>query len=93
MTVLHDIEMKSISEMKNFPIDKSNMLKDQKIMFIGTSTAVQWLRLRASAAGGMGLIPGQGNQDPAIKKKKKKYVQIESFILKFKDVPLCCMLL
>ena len=27
---------------------------------IGTSLAVQWLRLCASNAGGMGLIPGQG---------------------------------
>ena len=28
--------------------------------FIGTSLAVQWLRLCASTAGGMGSIPGQG---------------------------------
>ena len=27
---------------------------------IGTSLAVQWLRLRTSNAGGMGSIPGQG---------------------------------
>ena len=28
----------------------------------GTSLAVQWLRLCASTAGGMGLIPGQGTK-------------------------------
>ena len=28
--------------------------------FIGTSLEVQWLRLCASTAGGMGSIPGQG---------------------------------
>ena len=27
----------------------------------GTSLDVQWLRLRASSAGGVGLIPGPGN--------------------------------
>ena len=30
----------------------------------GTSLAVQWLRLRASHAGGMGLIPGQETKIP-----------------------------
>ena len=30
----------------------------------GTSLAVQWLRLHASIAGGMGLIPGQGTKIP-----------------------------
>ena len=28
----------------------------------GTSLVVQWLRLRASTAGGMGSIPGQGTK-------------------------------
>ena len=43
----------------------------------GTSLAVQWLRLHASTAGGMGSIPGQGTKFPtcmlrgAAKKKKK----------------------
>ena len=31
---------------------------------LGTSQAVQWLRLHASNAGGMGLIPGQGTKIP-----------------------------
>ena len=31
---------------------------------MGTSLAVQWLRLRASTAGGMGSIPGQGTKIP-----------------------------
>ena len=30
----------------------------------GTSLAVQWLRLRASTAGSMSLIPGQGTKIP-----------------------------
>ena len=30
----------------------------------GTSLAVQWLRLRAPSAGGMGLIPGWGTKIP-----------------------------
>ena len=47
--------------------------------FIGTSLAVQWLRLCASTAGGMGSIPGQGPKilhasvtPSQIKGKKKK---------------------
>ena len=31
---------------------------------IGPSLAVQWLGLRASTAGGTGLIPGQGTKIP-----------------------------
>ena len=30
----------------------------------GTSLVVQWLRLQASRAGGMGPIPGQGTKVP-----------------------------
>ena len=30
----------------------------------GTSLVVQWLRLHASTAGGMGLIPGQATNSP-----------------------------
>ena len=41
-----------------------------------TSLVVQWLRLRASTAGGTGLIPGRGTKIPHAaqrgKKKKKK---------------------
>ena len=45
---------------------------------------VQWLRLCASTAGGMGSIPGQGTQDPAccsvrLKKKKKTGDSIYNF--------------
>ena len=46
---------------------------------LGTSLAVQWLRLCASSAGGVGSIPGQGTKIPhavlcsqKIKLKKKK---------------------
>ena len=31
-----------------------------EIKFVGTSLVVQWLRLRAPNAGGLGSIPGQG---------------------------------
>ena len=48
-----------------------------------TSLVVQWLRLSASTAGGMGLIPGQGTKipyatwhNPKKKKKKKKTVEV-----------------
>ena len=33
-----------------------------KINFVGTSLVVQWLRLCAPNAGGLGLIPGQGTR-------------------------------
>ena len=45
---------------------------------MGTSLAVQWLRFRASSAGGAGSIPGLGTKIPhaarpkKLKKKKKK---------------------
>ena len=42
--------------------------------------AVQWLRLRASCAGGTGLIPGQGTKIPhAMQQKKKKKKKKELF--------------
>ena len=36
------------------------MLKKKKMKTQETSLVVQWLRLHASNAGGLGLIPGQG---------------------------------
>ena len=44
-------------------------------IYCGTSLAVQWLRLCASNAGGMGSIPSQGTKIPhaAQQKKKKKH--------------------
>ena len=45
-------------------------------LYYRISLAVQWLRLRASTAGGSGSIPGQGPKVPHAKgqsqKKKKK---------------------
>ena len=46
---------------------------------MGTSLAVQWLRLHASDAGGAGSIPGQGTKIPHAarrgqKKKEKKII-------------------
>ena len=40
-----------------------NILNKIKII-VGTSLAVQWLRLRASNAGVAGSIPGQGTKIP-----------------------------
>ena len=64
----------------------SNNIKD---CFRGTSLAVQWLRqlrLWASTAEGMGLIPGQGTKIPHAvqggKKKKKKKVSLRNFLKK-----------
>ena len=39
---------------------------------MGTSLAVQWLRLCASSAGGMGSIPGQGTKIPHATQRGKK---------------------
>ena len=35
-----------------------------KIRNLGASLAIQWLRLHAPTAEGMGLIPGQGPKNP-----------------------------
>ena len=55
-----------------------------KISPFGTFLVVQWLRLPASTAGGMGSIPGPGTKIPHAtwrsQKKKKK------FPLKFSDI-------
>ena len=48
----------------------------------GTSLAVQWLRLQASTAGGVGSIPGWGNKimhDVWCGKKKKKKINTPCF--------------
>ena len=61
---------------ENFPNSVKNMnINIQQ----GTSLAVQWLRLCASTAGGMGSIPGQGTKIPHAvwcsqkKKLREKY--------------------
>ena len=36
--------------------------KGFKMLMSGTSLVVQWLRLRAASAGGLGSIPGQGTR-------------------------------
>ena len=41
-------------------------------MSAGTSLAVQWLRLRASTAGGTGSTPGRGTKIPHARRPKKK---------------------
>ena len=51
----------------------------------GTSLAVQWLRLRTSAAGGAGSIPGRGTKIPHAtqhgqkKRKKERSVMCKEF--------------
>ena len=81
--------------MDNFVSDKRKSCKRQKFtqcmvctknQGIGTSMAVQWLRLHASRAGGAGSIPGWGSRilhavqcsQNVIKKKKKK--ELEDYI-------------
>ena len=54
-----------------------SMLSAFKKYSSGTSLAVQWLALRASSAGGAGLIPGWGTRIPHVargSKKKKKSI-------------------
>ena len=49
--------------------------------YVGTSLAVQWLGLRASTAGGVGLIPGRGAKiSHAVQRgRKKNYSVIYSY--------------
>ena len=55
---LHSIEFKLL-EIRN----KVKTVKEKKSK-LGTSPVVQWLRLWASTAGGMGSIPGWGTKVP-----------------------------
>ena len=73
MITLHNIEMKSISEVKYFFIDRSSKLKDQKIVL-----SFQCLRLHGATAGDTGLLPCQGTKMP-----QEKNVQTEPFFIKF----------
>ena len=47
------------------------MLLEDRIV-VGTSLVVQWLRLGASTAGGMGSIPGQGTKIPHASRRSQK---------------------
>ena len=49
----------------------SRKSQTQKVTF-GTSLAVQWLRLHAPSAGGMGSIPDQGTKIPHATWPKKR---------------------
>ena len=59
---------------------------------VGSSLAVQWLRLHASTARGMGLIPGQGAKIPhtmwhgQLKKKKVQLPRVHHAVRKPKLV-------
>ena len=44
-----------------------------------TSLVVQWLRLRASTAGGLGSIPGQGTKTPHAACHRKKKITLWSW--------------
>ena len=54
-----------------------NRIPQWRILCVGAFLAIQWLRLRTSKAGAMGLIPGQGTEIPLatqcgkIEKKKR----------------------
>ena len=55
-------------------------------LYYRISLAVQWLRLRASTAGGSGSIPGQGPKVPhakgqSQKKKKNPTAVITAFLI------------
>ena len=56
-------------------IDKYNCIH---LKCIGTSLAVQWLKLWASSAGVTGLIPGQGANNPHAMQHDQKTSQINS---------------
>ena len=45
-------------------LEKTNQQTKKTPTKTTTSLAVQWLRLQASVAGGMGSIPGQGTKIP-----------------------------
>ena len=49
---------------------------------MGTSLAIQWLRLSASTAEGMDSIPGQETKMPHSVAKKKKTTNMDVGILK-----------
>ena len=50
------------------------MLTSNLKFMLGNSLAVQWLRLRASTAGGMGSIPGRGIKILHVVRPKKEKV-------------------
>ena len=68
------------------------LLLPSKVMQ-GTILVVQWLRLCASSAGGMGSIPGWGTRVPTgsvaqLRKKEKNNVVF--FFFKMQDAALYC---
>ena len=68
-TILSNLIQKSIKRIIHhnqvgFILDMQGWFNIWKSICIGTSLAVQWLRLHTSTAGGTGLIPGQGTKIP-----------------------------
>ena len=51
-------------------------------MFLGTSLAVQWLKLHLSMQGGEGSIPGQGVKIPHASGPKKSNNKTEALLLR-----------
>ena len=84
------VKKKSVYEEEDYRPDlKSEICHTYKIYLfnymyktcnVGNSLAMQCLGLCASAAGGMGLVPGQGTKIPHAvqpkKKKQKKHVML-----------------
>ena len=59
-------------------------------MFLGTSLAVQWLKLHLSMQGGEGSIPGQGVKIPHASGPKSQNIKQKQFCNKFnKDLINC----
>ena len=59
----------------------SSFFSQNENSFIGTSLVVQWLRLLAPNAQGLGSIPGQGT--------RSHLLQLRVHLLRLKD-PVCC---
>ena len=60
------------SSLKKTTTTKSHRDWQLKWVDSGTSLAVQWLRLHASTAGGMGSIPGRGTKIPHAAQRSQK---------------------
>ena len=90
--ILRTIELKGCQRKIVFPIQvhaapEFHLPTQVKKSHWGTSLAVQWLRLCASTAGGVGSIPGQGTKIPhaslpgqKIKKKTKTLLELYLFV-------------
>jgi len=79
----------------SFPFLTLVLLQRIHDQHLGTSLDVQWLRLCAFTAVGMGLIPGRGNKMPPAawhnQKKKKIEHLIEEWVFQTNNVLTCAV--